>query len=261
MIQALELTSFLFCCGAVVCYLTAGLLFWREKRPIGAVLALAGWLGNLGIFALNWYVNGYPPFASMYQVLSVLSLVFPILLSLLVGRRRERFWMAPFFLVGAAIPLIGTLFMDRQMHWSLMPALRSVWFVPHVFSYMISYALCTIAFLFTLISLFHRSGRVRAEEGVYAVLRLAFPFMVFGLLLGAVWADQVWGNYWQWDIKEVWALITCLFYLCYFHARRTDGLKRWNTVFTTLGFLSLIVTFLCVNLLPAMPGSLHIYTS
>lgn len=256
----LELSAVILSCMTVICYLASGVLLLLGREKPGMALAVVGWVANLGIFIQNWYLNGYPPFASMYQVLSVLALVFPVILLILTLVRREQAWMAPYFLIGAAVPMLGTLFMDRQMHWSLVPALHSVWFVPHVFSYMVSYALCAIAFLLSIVALVQKKRRKTVGEGIYAVLRLAFPFMVFGLLLGAVWADQVWGNYWQWDLKEVWALITCMLYLCYFHSRRTAGLSKFNYVFTTLGFVSLVITFVCVNLLPAIPGSLHIYT-
>ena len=42
----------------------------------------------------------------------------------------------------------------------------------------------------------------------YRVTLLAFPLMTFGLLSGAIWADEIWGTYWGWDVKEVWSLIT-----------------------------------------------------
>ena len=36
-------------------------------------------------------------------------------------------------------------------------------------------------------------------------------------------------------------------------------LQKYAFVFSILGFAALIVTFLCVNLLPKIPGSLHTY--
>lgn len=262
--ELLERIADLLCLTAIAGYLAAGGLWTAGRRRLAFWLAVAGWTANLGIFIKNWWLNGYPPFASMYQVLSVLSLAFPLLLCALAVRDRTQRWLVPWFLFAAAIPLTGTLFMDRQMRWSLMPALRSVWFVPHVFSYMLGYALCTVAFLLSLSALPGGSHaldrRRRARCSVCLILRMAFPFLTFGLLLGAVWADQVWGDYWNWDLKEVWALITVLLYLGYFHLRRTGDHPRAETILTSLGFCSLLVTFFCVNLLPKLPGTFHAYT-
>ncbi|WP_343252210.1 cytochrome c biogenesis protein [Ligaoa zhengdingensis] len=257
--EFIELLALILCLTAVTCYLAAGALLLRKKTKPAAMLAAIGWLENLGIFIKNWYINGYPPFASMYQVLSDLSLVFLVIYLLIAIFEKDQRWVAPYFCFGAAIPLIGTLFMDKEMRWALVPALRSGWFVPHVFSYMLSYALAAVAFILTVAYLMKRDHPVRMKKAIYTIHRLSFPFMTIGLLFGALWADQVWGNYWQWDIKEIWSLVTGMLYLCYFHALRSSKLQKYAFVFSILGFAALIVTFLCVNLLPKIPGSLHTY--
>ena len=258
--NGLEIFATVICVIAVVSYLGSGVLFVLHREKMAYILAAVGWIANLGVFIKNWYINGYPPFASMYQVLGDISLLFVVLMVLIILLRPKQKWLAPYFTFGAMIPLLGTLFMDRNMRWSLMPALRSPYFVPHVFSYVLSYALAAVAFLVSVIGLVKRSDAARYDAANYLILRIAFPFMTLGLLLGALWADQVWGNYWTWDIKEVWSLITAAFYLCYFHARKTPKMRKYANVFSIIGFLALIFTFLCVNVLPNVEGSMHTYT-
>lgn len=258
--SGLEIFATVICVIAVLTYFCAGILFVKRKENFAYLFAAVGWVANLGIFIKNWYINGYPPFASMYQVLSDISLLFVVLMVLILKFKPEHKWIAPYFCFGAMIPLIGTLFMDRNMRWSLMPALRSPYFVPHVFSYVLSYALSAVAFLICLIAFFRKKEREKYESAMYLILRIAFPFMTLGLLLGALWADQVWGNYWTWDIKEVWSLITAAFYLCYFHARKVPKMKKFAPLFSIVGFAALIFTFLCVNVLPNVGGSMHTYT-
>lgn len=258
--SALEIFATSICVVAILCYFCGGVFFCKSKIKAAYIVAGIGWIANLGIFIKNWYINGYPPFASMYQVLSDISLLFVILMVIIIRLRPEHKWIAPYFCFGAVIPLVGTLFMDRNMHWSLMPALRSPFFVPHVFSYVLSYALCSVAFLIGVMGMIKPKERERCDNAMCMVLRIAFPFMVLGLMLGAVWADQVWGNYWSWDIKEIWSLITAAFYLCYFHARRVPKMKKYASIFATIGFFALIFTFLCVNVLPNVGGSMHTYT-
>ena len=251
--------------AALSCYAAAGVLYIKKKKGAGGA-ALLGWLFNLGIFVKNSVLNGYAPFASMYQVLGVLALCFLPIGLLLIGRRATDRWLWPFFCFPAAVPLVGTLFMDKQLKWALVPALQSAWFVPHVLSYMLSYCLAAVAFVLTAVSVIKggKSGdlhgeNIRYEDAIYRILQISFPFMTIGLCFGALWADQVWGNFWQWDVKEIWSLITALCYLCYFHWRRVPGGKRTARVWSVLGFASLIVTFLCVNLLPGVEESFHLY--
>lgn len=258
--NSLEIFATAICAVAIICYFSAGMAFVLKREKLAYVLAAIGWAANLGIFIKNWYINGYPPFASMYQVLSDISLLFVVLMAVIILIRPDVKWLSRYFCFGAMIPLIGTLFMDRNMHWSLMPALRSPYFVPHVFSYVLSYSLCAVAFLVFIVGFIRKGEWEKYEDAACLILRFAFPFMVCGMLLGALWADQVWGNYWTWDIKEVWSLITACLYLCYFHARRVPKMKKVAVVFAMVGFAALIFTFLCVNVLPNIQGSMHTYT-
>ena len=83
--------------------------------------------------------------------------------------------------------------------------------------------------------------------------------MTFGLLSGALWAEEAWGRYWSWDPKETWSLITWTLYLIYFHCRRSPGLRQWSPAAHVLAFLALLTTFFLVNLLPKMGSVLHSY--
>jgi ABC-type transport system involved in cytochrome c biogenesis permease subunit len=88
---------------------------------------------------------------------------------------------------------------------------------------------------------------------------LSFPFMTFGMLSGALWAEEAWGAYWSWDIKETWSLITWGTYLIYFHCRKNKDLQKWQRPVHILAFAALLITFFIVNLLPKIQ-SLHSYS-
>ena len=98
------------------------------------------------------------------------------------------------------------------------------------------------------------------SKAVYEVLLLSFPLMSFGMLSGTLWAEDAWGGYWSWDVKEIWSLITWFTYLAYFHIRRTN-LKKWDLVIQILAFLALLFTFLVVNygLISKLKSALHSY--
>ncbi len=233
-----------------------------RKRTLSGAIMSAGWLANLALFIINWIAAKEPPFGNMYHVMIFLSLCFPPTLLVLTWRHRLG-WLTDYFAFAAVIPLAGSLSMGRDIHWSRMPALQSPWFVPHVFAYMVSYALAAVAFAVTLAGLFSAQ---RQEEKVepfrnasHLLLLVAFPFMTFGMLSGALWAEEAWGIYWSWDAKETWALITWAAYLIYFHCRLSPTLKRHATLAQIIAFLALLTTFLVVNLLPKMGSLLHSY--
>ena len=86
---------------------------------------------------------------------------------------------------------------------------------------------------------------------------MTFPFLSFLIISGAIWADEVWGNWWSWDPKETWALITWLVYAAFLHARKTYSLKgKQAAIIAVLGFLLVIFTLFGVSFL--LPG-LHSY--
>lgn len=251
--------------AAIVGYALAFAVLFASARKFARVLGGLAWLANLAVFLLNWHHLGEPPFGNMYQVKVVLGLCF-LPLFLVLRRRGGMDWLAPHFLLASALPLVGTLFLERNLQWRRMPALQSPWFVPHVLGYMLSYALLTVAFAALVWGLYLRWRQsspellLRSRQAVYAITRMAFPLMTFGLLSGALWAEEAWGIYWSWDPKETWSLITWTLYLIYFHARLSPRTRRFEIAAHLLAFAALLVTFLLVNLLPKLGGGLHSYS-
>ena len=249
--------------GALLGYFAAGILLWRGKNSAGHGAFAIGWAFNALTGLFNWLACGHPPFGSMYHVLVAVSLCFlPAYLFLRLSQGLS--WLGASFAFTSLVPLIGPLFMERDMFWRRMPALQSPWFVPHVMAYLIAYALATVGFVLALRSL--RARRAAPEiasrliGGMDAVTRLAFPFMTFGLLSGALWAETAWGRYWSWESKETWALIMWLLYALYFHCRRSSALRRFALPVQIAGYAALLVTFLLVNLIPRLGSVLHAYT-
>ena len=260
--------------AAAGAYLLAFAALCLRLRRVGVGLSGLGWAVNVALLILNWVAGGQPPFGNMYHVMVFLSLCF-LPLYLLLARREGLGWLHSWFVLAAVVPLTGALFMERDVLWRRVPALQSPWFVPHVVAYTISYALAAIAFALTAVEVAKREaarlrrsspsteGRRHAREyaeASYKTIRLAFPFMTFGLLSGALWAEEAWGAYWSWDPKETWSLITWTLYVIYFHFRATPRLRRHAWAPHVLAFLALLTTFLLVNLLPRLASALHSYT-
>jgi cytochrome c-type biogenesis protein CcsB len=84
----------------------------------------------------------------------------------------------------------------------------------------------------------------------YRIIGLGFPLLTVGILSGAVWANEAWGSYWNWDPKETWALITWLVFAIYLHSRMIRVWRKEQSAFIGfLGFITIWICYLGVNLL------------
>ena len=84
----------------------------------------------------------------------------------------------------------------------------------------------------------------------YRTLSIGFCFLTLGILSGAVWANETWGNYWSWDPKETWAFITWLTFAIYLHTRLVQGWQGTKPAWiASFGFLIIWICYLGVNLL------------
>ncbi len=84
----------------------------------------------------------------------------------------------------------------------------------------------------------------------YRIITVGFLLLTFGLISGAVWANEAWGSWWSWDPKETWAFITWLVYAGYLHSRITKGWQgRKPAIIAALGLFIIFICYLGVNLL------------
>nr|AWX63922.1 cytochrome c biogenesis protein [Bretschneidera sinensis]URF22224.1 CcsA [Bretschneidera sinensis]URF22310.1 CcsA [Bretschneidera sinensis]URF22396.1 CcsA [Bretschneidera sinensis]URF22482.1 CcsA [Bretschneidera sinensis] len=93
----------------------------------------------------------------------------------------------------------------------------------------------------------------------YRIISLGFIFLTIGILSGAVWANEAWGSYWNWDPKETWAFITWTIFAIYLHIRTNINLGGINSaIVASMGFLIIWICYFGVNLLGI---GLHSYGS
>ena len=251
----------------VMCLVSAGFSYAafavsyskKEKESrISFLLWMVGLALNAAVVINNWFVNGYMPFVSMYQVLTFLGVTYG-LIYVYVRYAHGGGWMRRYLMISQAVMMTGVFFMAQEAQWSFPPALQSPFFIPHVFSYMISYTLVALAAVLGVISLFVAKGEKKTyESGVYQLISTGFPFMVTGMLLGALWANECWGNYWSWDHKEAWSLVTVLALSVYLHFRRQERLKKYAIYFVLLAMAFEIVTLFFVGMLGG--NSMHAYS-
>ena len=245
--------------------------------PIFAILAvLVGVVGSVA--ALRGKEKSRVATAAMWSATALLAL-FVVGLWITLGRPpmrtmgETRVWYSLFLFASGAftyqrwgyrwVPAFATVFMvinclKPEIHdATLMPALQSVWFIPHVAVYMFSYALLGCATLLSVYSLF---GRQSVDSAVESLLYGGVAFLTVGMLTGALWAKQAWGDYWSWDAKESWAAATWLLYLLAIHLLRLKrGSRGLICAVIVVAFLSLQMCWYGANYLPSAKQSVHVY--
>ena len=206
--------------------------------------------------ALLWISLRRPPMRTMGETRLWYSL-FLFVCGALTYRRWGYRWVPSFATLLATVFMVINSLKPEIHDQTLMPALQSLWFIPHVSVYMFSYALLGCATLLTLYSTITRRDTFDAVE---SLTWSGTAFLTVGMLTGALWAKDAWGEYWSWDAKECWAAATWLIYLLAIHLCRLGRRERVEMcIVMVLGFLSLQMCWYGVNYLPSAMESVHIY--
>ncbi|MBO4444033.1 MAG: cytochrome c biogenesis protein CcsA [Bacteroidaceae bacterium] len=219
--------------------------------------------------ALRWIAKGSVPMSNGYETMVLMAWL--VMLVSLVACRRFGIALTFGFLLSGFFLLVANLSnMDPQIS-HVMPVLRSPLLSIHVSMMMVSYALLSMTFICALTAVVVRLAyRLRGQQELWqepvealAVLSRIFlyPAMTalgMGIFIGAIWANVSWGNYWSWDPKETWALITFLIYAAVLHPSSLPALRKPMTyhVFMLLAFLSIVMTYFGVNYIL---GGMHSY--
>ena len=147
----------------------------------------------------------------------------------------------------------------------LMPVLTSPLLSLHVTVIMIAYALLFFVMLNGISAVVVRltqPNNLAYLERLQTISRImlypAVSLLAAGIFIGAVWANISWGNYWSWDPKEVWALITLLIYAMPLFPNVLLSFRKpmFFHVYSIIAFLSVIITYFGVNLIL---GGIHAY--
>lgn len=225
-------------------YFIASLLSFSQKKWMKYLVITGLIIHTLALVVLS-YTLGHPPFTNIYETLLFLSWLM-VIIYLLVLKQYE--WV---YLDFASLLLSSVVLFYSLMHcWEskpLLPALQSPWLHIHVTSCFLAYAFFCLAALCGLIYLFKPHKEISGVS--LKLINFGFPLLSFGIISGAIWAYFAWGRYWGWDPKEVWALITWLFYLGIFHARLVGFKDKSLAYLNLIGFFILLFTYLGVNLL------------
>lgn len=214
------------------------------------VLGGAAWLVLTAHIALRWIISGTIPMANGYETMLLLAWI--IMLITLAAACRWRIMLPQGLLLGGFLLLVSHIGEMDPNITPTMPVLRSPLLSLHVSVIMLAYALLSITFLCSATALVVR--RCSAEPLMLLAHLMLYPALVAlsaGIFIGAVWANVSWGSYWNWDPKEVWALITLMVYAVPLHNGLLKRMNRPTTfhIYMVAAFGVLIMTYFGVNYL------------
>ena len=205
---------------SVALWTTGAWAAWRNRRQLAFAATGLGLAVFFAYILIMWITLERPPLRTMGETRLWYSFFLP-LAGIIVYSRWQYKWILGFSTLLAAVFVCLNLFRPEIHSKTLMPALQSPWFAPHVIVYMMAYALLGAAVVMSVYLLFCKkeAGTDREMEITDNLVYVGLSFMTLGMLMGAIWAKEAWGHYWAWDPKETWAAITWLSYLVYIHYR------------------------------------------
>ncbi len=248
--------------------------YWTGILARSAFAARAGsvltWcavaFGFIGLM-VRWYESyligadiGHIPVSNLYEVFVLFCMVTALFYLLYEDRYGTRSLGAfVLLIICAAVGFLLWYTFDREAHQiqPLVPALQSWWMKIHVPANFIGYGSFALAAMVGVAYLLAERGVLAGrlpplpvlDEVMYRSISVGFAFFTIATILGALWAADAWGAYWQWDPKETWALIVWLNYAAWLHMRMMKGLRGTLPAWWALvGLLVTTFAFIGVNM-------------
>ncbi len=237
MIESPELPWLWSGVGAYVAALLLVLLGRRKDHRREQVVL---WIMTLGValvgiaIGVRWRAIGHGPFLSMFEIL--LSNLFSLgLIFVIIGWRVPLARMAAPGVIGV-LTLIGLWALKESPRATVLPpTYDNYWLWIHVSFGKLFLGTCLVSVGLAIACLL-RGNRLginpstklaQTDVLIWRFLSIAFVFHSFMLIAGAVWAQDAWGRYWDWDPLETWAFITWLATALLLHARLTLRIPSW----------------------------------
>jgi len=250
------------------------LSLFQEIRQSGAwvraglAFSAVAVLAHVTAVVLRAFAVHRAPWGNMYEFITALTCFAAIFFVGMVIRFRA--WSLGLPVLGAVVIALGiTETAIYTPAGTLVPALKSYWLSIHVTALTVATGVFFVASVLGILYLVADRYQRRVTAGsvsggnplmaripslaqldrlAYRTIVFGFPVWTFGVIAGAIWADQAWGRYWGWDPVETWAFITWVVYAAFLHARATAGWRgRRAHYIQLLGFATLVFNMLIVQ--------------
>lgn len=222
----------------------------REIKVLNIALPILLGVSFLALtfgLALRWIISGNVPMSNGYE--SMLTVAWFVMLISILMQLRIRIVMVFGFLISGFFLLVSHINQMDPAIGQMMPVLNSPLLSIHVSIIMMSYALLSLTFICGIMGICLRSHGEELQALSRIFLYPALTTMGFGIFIGAIWANVSWGNYWSWDSKETWALITFMIYAVVVHTQSLPVFRKPLVyhIYITLAFMSIAMTYFGVN--------------
>ena len=222
----------------------------REIKVLNIALPILLGVSFLALtfgLALRWIISGNIPMSNGYE--SMLTVAWFVMLISILMQLRIRIVMVFGFLISGFFLLVSHINQMDPAIGQMMPVLNSPLLSIHVSIIMMSYALLSLTFICGIMGICLRSHGEELQALSRIFLYPALTTMGFGIFIGAIWANVSWGNYWSWDSKETWALITFMIYAVVVHTQSLPVFRKPLVyhIYITLAFMSIAMTYFGVN--------------
>ena len=225
-------------------------------------ILLAGFVCHTIFLIQQYYVLGVAPVITLKSALSFFS--WTIIGAYLVCHLKFQLMVLGSFLAPLAACLMIISSSIPAMEVTVKPIFRSVWLTIHVGTIFTGNGIFALTFIAAIMYLIQEHHIKKKKFGSFYPrlpslqtldmvnhysLMYGFPFLTIGMITGAIYAQYALGSYWRWDPKEVWSLITWLFYATLLHERLAVGWRgRRAAIMSIIAFMVLIFTFLGASL-------------
>jgi cytochrome c-type biogenesis protein CcsB len=258
--------------GAVADANSPGRIVDAPKRPVderigrsGLALVYVG-IAMLGVcIVLRGFATMRVPWGNMYEFINLTCFCGLVAAALMLRRPQYRtLW--------AFVLLPVLILLTVSGHWlyanaaPVMPALQSYWLPIHVSVVSLGSGVFLVAGVASILFLAKMSplgvlarlpDAQTLDRIAYRSTIFAFPVFGFGVIFGAIWAEEAWGRYWGWDPKETVAFIAWVIYAAYLHARSTAGWRDRKAAWINVaGFVAMVFNLFFINLVTT---GLHSY--
>jgi len=259
-----------------------GVVAQAPRRPVderigraGLALVYVGIALLFGCIVLRGLATERVPWGNMYEFINLTCFSGLVAASVVLRKPAYRaLW------VFVLIPVLILLTVSGKWLYThaapVMPALQSYWLPIHVSVVSLGSGVFLVAGVASILFLLKMSplGAPDRDGGLARVIQrlpdaqtldriayrttiFAFPVFGFGVIFGAIWAEEAWGRYWGWDPKETVSFIAWVVYAAYLHARSTAGWRDKKAAWiNVVGFVAMVFNLFFINLVTV---GLHSY--
>ena len=187
-----------FAIVSVLLWATGAYAAWKNKTSVAYAATIIGLLVFFSFIVSMWISLERPPLRTMGETRLWYSFFLPMT-GIIVYSRWKYKWILSFSTILALVFVCVNLFKPEIHDKTLMPALQSPWFAPHVIVYMFAYAVLGAATVIAIYLLFFKKTAMTDQELNITdnLVCVGLAFMTVGMLFGSLWAKEAWGHYWS----------------------------------------------------------------